>query len=68
MFLVGFLVELSSVGLSRYLRSYLWSKYGGARGLPLVTWGVCIILVDEAGLGLLDVVTQGNILVAKWVV
>jgi hypothetical protein len=54
--------------LEHILHSYLWAKYGGARGLPMVPWAVCIMPKDEGGLGLIDVATQGNILAAKWVV
>lgn len=32
--------------------SYLWYKYGGAQGLPLVPWDVCIMTKDGGGLGL----------------
>jgi hypothetical protein len=48
--------------------SKFYKKYGWARGLPMVPWVVCIMHKDEGGLGLIDVATQGNILVAKWVV
>ena len=34
----------------------------------MVPWVVCIMSKDKIGLGLMDVVTQGKILVAKWVV
>jgi hypothetical protein len=54
--------------LEQILHSYLWAKYGGAWGLPMVPWDVCIMPKDEGGLGLIDVATQGTILVAKWVV
>ena len=50
------------------LRLYWWAKYAGAQGLPMVPWDIYIIPKDEGGLGFIDVVTQENILVAKWVV
>ena len=34
----------------------------------MVSWDVCIMPKDEGGLGLTDVVTQGNILVSKCVI
>lgn len=54
--------------VDKILRSYLWSQYGGVRGLPLVSLDVFTIPNDEGGLGLIDVVEQGSILVTKWVV
>ena len=47
--------------LERILRSYLWAKYGVARGLPMVPWDVWSMPKDEGGLGLIGVVTQGNV-------
>jgi hypothetical protein len=35
-------------------------------GFPLVPWHVCTMPKDEGGLGLINVATQGFILVAKW--
>lgn len=54
--------------LEQVLRSYLWAKFGGLKGLPMVPWDVCTIPKEEGGLGLIDVATQGSILAAKWVV
>jgi len=54
--------------LEHILRSYLWSKYGGALGLPFVPWKVCTFHKEECGLGLIDMETHGSILVATWVV
>jgi hypothetical protein len=46
-------------------RLYLWYKSGGAQGLPMVLWDVCIMPKDEEGFGLIDVATQGSIVAAK---
>lgn len=54
--------------MEQLLWSYLWTKYGGARGLSMVLWDVCIMPKDEGVLGLIDKATQMSILVAKWVV
>jgi hypothetical protein len=48
--------------------SYLWTKYGGAQGLPMVPCDVGIMSKDKGGLGLIDVRTEGSILEANWVV
>ena len=44
-----------------YSISFLWSKYNGEKGLPIVPWDVCIMPKDEGGIGLIDVTTQGHI-------
>lgn len=36
---------------------YLWAKYGGALGLPMAPWDVCIMPKDEVGFVLIDVAT-----------
>ena len=41
--------------LEKILQTYLWAKYGGDRGLPLVPWDVRIMPKDEGGLGLIDI-------------
>lgn len=51
--------------LEQILRFFLWSKYGGEQGLPMVPWVVCTIPKEEGGLGLIDVTTRDHILVAK---
>ena len=50
------------------LRSFLWAKYSGARGLPMVPCDVCTFPKDEGGLSLIAIATQGSTLAAKWVV
>jgi hypothetical protein len=50
------------------LRLYLWAKYAGAQGLPMMPRDIHIITKDEGGIGFIDVVTQERIHVAKWVV
>ena len=42
------------------LRSYLWYKYDGVRGFPLVAWDVSIMPKDEGGLGMIDFAAQGS--------
>jgi hypothetical protein len=42
--------------------------YGGARGLLMVSWKVCIMPKDEGGIGLVDVATLGSMFATKWVV
>ena len=54
--------------LEQIFHSYLWAKYGGAHGLPMDPWENFIMPKDKRGLALMDVVTQGNILAAKWIV
>lgn len=51
--------------MEQILRFFLWSKYGGEQGLPMVPWVVCTIPKEEGGLGLIDVMTRDHILVAK---
>lgn len=46
----------------------MWSMYDGQRGLMLVPRYIFTMPKDEGGLCLTDVMTQGNILAAKWVV
>jgi hypothetical protein len=58
-------VWLTFVGWRQILQLYLWAKYGGALGISMVTWDVFIMTKDEGGIGLINVVTQGSILVAK---
>ena len=50
------------------LDSYLWDKYSGERGLPMVPWDIRTMAKDKDYLGLIDVETQGNILATKKVV
>ena len=54
--------------LEKIVQTYLLAKYGGAKGLLLVAWGVCIMRKDEGVLGLIYITTDGCILVGKWVV
>lgn len=50
------------------LEVLFWAKYGGERGLLMVPWHVCIITKNEGRLSLIDVTSQGIVLMAKWVV
>jgi hypothetical protein len=54
--------------LEKILRDYLWSKYSGDKGFPLVAWDVCTMPKDEEVLGLIDFLTHRSIMVAKLVV
>ena len=45
--------------------SFLWGKYGGAQGLPMVPWDVCTMPIDDNSLDLIDVATQGSILATQ---
>lgn len=43
----------------------MWEKYGNGKDLPLVPWDVCTMRKDKKALGLIDVNSQGIILVTK---
>lgn len=51
--------------LDQILKSFLWSRYGGDQGRPMVSWEVCSIPEVEGGLDLIDMATQGHILAMK---
>lgn len=52
--------QQSSILTEHILRSYLWYKYDGVRGFPLVAWDVSIMPKDEGGLGMIDFAAQGS--------
>lgn len=54
--------------LEQILSSYLWSKYGGGQGLPLIQWDLFMIPKGKWGHSLIDVATQGDIPIVNWVV
>ena len=45
--------------LEKISQNYVFAKYGGAKGLLLVAWDVCIMSKDEGVLGLIYIRTHG---------